>query len=234
MKKNTLLGLTYILSISLVHAVIIETKPLNSSLSSSSSHKEEIVCKFDQSQIKELMERMSELEDQTTEKLDELVQKIERLEKQQREFLALMSEMLSKMQGSQDISTDSAQYQSALDAMKAQKFPQALSLWNEFIEKNPKHEKIPFAYYWIAEIHGLEGKDDLAKNHYLYLIKNYPNHPKTPEVLFKLGQMEYNQGHKKIARQHWTSLLEQHPSSQAAHLAKKQLAKLENDDTQRT
>ncbi len=164
--------------------------------------------------------------EELSEKLDDLKFKIDNLEKQQRDFLLLISDIV--MQPEQSVSTqENKDYQTSLDLLKSQNYQQALKSLQKFTTDYPKSEKLPHAFYWIGEIYLLEHQPDQAKQCYGYLASSFPLHAKAAEALFKLGQIEYNQGQPQIAKQKWLELIERYPQSQATLLAKKNLAKVD-------
>lgn len=205
---------------------LIESKPLTS------NQYEEGVQKIEphsETDIDKNINLIIGLCEELAEKLDDLKIKIDNLEKQQRDFLLLISDIV--MQPEQSIATqENKDYQTSLDLLKSQNYQQALKSLQKFTTDYPKSEKQPHAFYWIAEIYLLDHQFDQAKQCYSYLASTFPLHPKAAEALFKLGQIEYNQGQLQVAKQKWLELIERYPQSQATLLAKKNLAKVDFEE----
>lgn len=157
--------------------------------------------------------------------LDQLRAKIDTLEKQQRDFLALITDLVIQPQKGMAFQ-EQHDYEESLDLMKVQQYPQALKLFNKFIEQYPQSDKVPYVYYWIAEIHSVQQNFHEARSCYQYLYEHYPRHAKASEALFKTGKIDYNGGLVSEAEALWSELITQYPQSQSAQLAKKSLKNL--------
>lgn len=155
----------------------------------------------------------------------QLRDKIDTLEKQQRDFLALMTDLVVQPQKGLAFQ-EQRDYEESLDLMKQQQYSQALKLFHKFVQQYPQSEKIPYAYYWIAEIHSAEQNFVEAGSCYQHLYENYPRHAKASEALFKMGKIDYNDGLIADAETKWMKLIAEYPQSQSAQLAKKSLKTL--------
>ena len=163
------------------------------------------------------------------EKIENIKIKLDNLEKQQRDFLALISDIVMKP-SHPTAAQEHNDYQTNLDLMKSQQYPQALKLWKKFIEDYPSSDKIAYAYYWMGELYTFSEKSDSAKECYQHLIELYPAHPKTPEAFLKIGQLEMRLGHKDKAKFIFRTLIQQYPYAQATHFAKKSLLDLNKSE----
>ena len=158
-------------------------------------------------------------------KLETIKIKLDNLEKQQRDFLSLISDIVMKP-SHPTAAQEHNDYQTNLDLMKAQQYSQALKLWKKFVQDYPSSDKIAYAYYWMGELYNFDEKSESAKECYQHLIDQYPAHPKTPEAFLKIGQLEMRLGHKDKAKFLFRTLIQQYPYAQATHLAKKSLVDL--------
>lgn len=232
---RSMMKVTLYFCIGHLYAVMIEEKPIISSSSETSKKSAEFMQKIDllleqkdivQSKIIDLFE----LSEQLIDKVDALKHKIDLLEKQQRDFLALISDVV--MQPEQPIaSQEHKDYQTTLDLMKMQQYPQALKALQKFLVDYPQSDKAPYAYYWIGEVYLLDNQYPLAKKCYSYLLNTYPLHHKAAEALFKIGQIDYTMGKNQEARKNWLEVIQRFPHSQASHLAKKYLTKVDHEHT---
>jgi tol-pal system protein YbgF len=216
-------------AITLVRGVVVESKPLLSQkivesvaieqVSLQTEYKDHLVI---EAQIKNLVD----LSEQLINKVDYLKNKIDGLEKQQRDFLSLISDVV--LQPEKPLaSQEHRDYQTTLDLLKAQQYQQALKALQKFLTDYPQSEKIPYVYYWIAEVHLLDNRHDQAKECYSYLLSKFPLHQKAAEALFKIGQIDYNEGHYQEAKSRWLEVIERFPQSQVSYLAKKNLSKVD-------
>lgn len=148
--------------------------------------------------------------------------KIDTLEKQQRDFLALMTDLVIQPQKGMAFQ-EQRDYEEGLELMKVQQYTQAIKLFNKFLQQYPQSDKLPYVYYWIAEIHTVQQNTIEARLCYQYLYEHYPRHPKASEALFKIGKIDYNDGLIADAETAWSEVVIQYPQSQSALLAKKSL-----------
>jgi tol-pal system protein YbgF len=162
-------------------------------------------------------------------KLDEIIRlleqlrvKVETLEKQQRDFLALTTDLVIQPQ-KVPLCQEQQNYDQAVDLMRRKQYTQAVKVFESFIKQYPQSDKIPYAYYWAAEIYITDNNLQKARHLYELLYENYPQHPKVSEALFKMGKIDYNEGLIKNAEKLWTKTIIQYPQSQSAQLAKKSL-----------
>jgi tol-pal system protein YbgF len=219
--------------LSRLHAVVVESKPIlpvheydhalyvqqREQLNEQSSQMNLLESKVDQ---------LLEYSEQLVHKHEFLKGKIDSLEKQQRDFLALMSDIVLQPEYSV-APQEHKDYQTALDLMKAQQYSQALKGLQKFIHDYPQSEKIPYVYYWIAELYLMDNQYEQAGECYSYLLTNYPLHHKASEALFKIGQISYNIGRTEEAKLKWLEVIQRFPQSQASQLAKKNLPKVDKD-----
>ncbi len=159
------------------------------------------------------------------EKLEQIKIKIDHLEKQQRDFLSLISDIVMKP-SYPAAPQEHVDYQTNLDFMKAQQYSQVLKLWKKFIQDYPSSEKIPYAYYWMGELYSSDGQPESAKECYQYVIDQYPAHVKASEAFFKIGHLEMRQGHKEKAIFLYKTVVKQYPLSHVAYMSKKILGEI--------
>lgn len=165
-----------------------------------------------------LFNEMSE----TNHSIELLRAKIDTLEKQQRDFLALMTDLVIQPQKGMAFQ-EQRDYEEGLELMKVQQYAQAIKLFNKLLQQYPQSDKLPYVHYWIAEIHTVQKRMAEARLCYQYLYEHYPRHPKASEALFKIGKIDYNEGLIADAEAAWSEVVIQYPQSQSAQLAKKSL-----------
>ena len=165
------------------------------------------------------------------ERLDSIKNKIDNLERQQRDFLLLINEIVMKP-ADPTIAQENRDYQNNRDLMKANQYHQALNLWKKFIQDYPSSEKVVYAYYWMGELYLLENQLELSQSCYQSMIDRYPTHSKTPEAFLKLGQIELKRGNIEKAKSLFRYLIEHYPHSQATTLAKKSLSEMIMSETE--
>ncbi|MBI4727309.1 tol-pal system protein YbgF [candidate division TA06 bacterium] len=99
----------------------------------------------------------------------------------------------------------------------------ALSGFNEFIKRFPKHDLADNAQYWIGEGFYAQKKYDSALAEFEKVVGNYPGKDKEPAALYKIGLCLQEMGDKDKARQYWQLLAKKYPKSPEAALAKDRL-----------
>lgn len=214
------------------YAVIVESLPLEpeqiSSSTQSHSHYEELLERQEELSKQNLslqksLYHLEEKVDNLEHSIEDLRQSIESFGQHQREFMGYIAQSLLHTGSEQSSFESERAYDLGLELMKQNKIQAALTHWQEFLEQYHASEQAPYAYYWISEIYYLLQEDDLAKDSYSFLVKNYPNFEKNPDALYKIAQILYNQGSHEKAEEHWQHIIQRYPKSSAAALSKQQL-----------
>ena len=61
--------------------------------------------------------------------------------------------------------------------------------FEQFVERNPKDNRLANAKYWLGRIHLQEGRNAKAAQYLLALIEEHPNHAKRPDALVDLADV---------------------------------------------
>ena len=118
-------------------------------------------------------------------------------------------------------------YTAAFDLMKARKFNESITGFNELIVAYPNGQYTPNAYYWLGELYLAQQNAEQARQSFLQVINLYPDHPKVPDTLYKLGVTYHRLGDSGTARQYFTRVRSEYPASSAAGLATSYAAELQ-------
>lgn len=123
---------------------------------------------------------------------------------------------------------DKKQYDQAIALMRERKFAEAIDLLQKLLEAKPGSELAPNSEYWLGELYMVLDPPnyDVAKKHFITLLRDFKDHQKVPDALYKLGKLYHAQGEKAKARVTLEKVIADYPTRQAASHAKKLLAKL--------
>lgn len=119
--------------------------------------------------------------------------------------------------------TPEALYQKALDTFRSGDAPKARELFSRFLEKNPNHDLVANAHYWLGETYYSEKKFDQAILEFQEIIKNFPKKEKVPAAMLKQALAFREIGDVKSARYVLKKLQEDFPLSDEAQKAKEKL-----------
>ena len=99
-------------------------------------------------------------------------------------------------------------------------YTEAENIFRGFVEKYPKNEKVPNAYYWIGESLFVRENYPEAVLAYGEVIRNYKKHKKAPASLLKIGISFSNLDKKKESCNALNQILKQYPDSERDVLKK--------------
>lgn len=119
--------------------------------------------------------------------------------------------------------TPEAQYQQALDTMKAGDTAKARELFTKFLEQNPKHKLAANAHYWLGETYYSDKNYEQAILEFQDVIKNYPEKDKVPAALLKQGMAFRGLGDTKSSNYVFRKLIDEYPKSDEARTAREKL-----------
>lgn len=131
-----------------------------------------------------------------------------------------------KKSTSKKVSGAQALYNAALNDYYAEKFEQARSAFDRFIDKYPKSELVPNAYYWKGETYYSEKNYAQAILTFKEITGRYGKHSKAPDALLKIGMSYDKVGDSDNAIFYLRALIEDFPSSHAAKLGRQELSRL--------
>lgn len=106
-------------------------------------------------------------------------------------------------------------YRTALDmVLEEANYEDAVTLFQQYMEKFPEGRYISNAHYWQGEALILVEDYNRAKAAFNTLLEDYPDDPKAAGAYLKLGVVYNRMGDREMAREIWESLPERYPESQ--------------------
>lgn len=117
-------------------------------------------------------------------------------------------------------------YDRARELFKEKKYPEARSLFEEFIKKYPGYRLAGNCRFWIAESYYAEKNYEDAILNYEKVIKDYPSNEKVPTAYLKQAYSFIELGDKKTAKVILERLIEKFPGSEEAKAARNKLNEL--------
>lgn len=117
-------------------------------------------------------------------------------------------------------------YDRARELFKEKKYPEARSLFEEFIKKYPDYRLAGNCRFWIAETYYAEKNYEDAILNYEKVIKDYPSNEKVPTAYLKQAYSFIELGDKKTAKVILERLIEKFPGSEEAKAARNKLNEL--------
>jgi tol-pal system protein YbgF len=92
-------------------------------------------------------------------------------------------------------------YQAAYELVRARRFPEATTAFNEFVAQYPRGQFTGNAHYWLGELYLLEGDSAAAKRNFETLLNDFADNRKVPDAMFKLGRIYHQEGDTARARE---------------------------------
>ena len=114
-------------------------------------------------------------------------------------------------------------YQSAFDLVRAGRYEEAATAFQEFIVEYPTGSYADNALYWLGETYYVRHQFEQAVREYERLVATYPGSQKLPDALLKIGYSHDELGNTAEAERVLGQLIQSHPQSTAATLARKRL-----------
>ncbi|MGZ3690988.1 MAG: tetratricopeptide repeat protein, partial [Pseudobdellovibrio sp.] len=91
---------------------------------------------------------------------------------------------------------------------------QALQIYNQIINRFPKYHDLDYVYFNSALANAQLKNMELAKTHYLHLVKNFPESELVPDALLEVGEIFYQQQNFSTALEKFKDI-EKFPDSKA-------------------
>ena len=113
-----------------------------------------------------------------------------------------------------------AAYRAAFTLIKKRQYDQAIVAMLAFIKNFPQQGTlVGNAYYWLGEVHMVQGDDSLAIVSFENVFSKFPQHRKIPDALYKAGVAYSHAGNVSKANKFWQRVIAEYPESSAAKLA---------------
>ena len=106
------------------------------------------------------------------------------------------------------------------------KYDNAISLFEDFLNKCPEHASAPNAHYWVGEAYYAMQKYVDAVTKFEYLLENYKNGVNSNRAMYKLGRCKQELGKKDEAKKMFERLIDEYPETLEASQAKDRLKDL--------
>ena len=120
--------------------------------------------------------------------------------------------------------SSSAAYMKAFGLYSANKYPEAIEAFTDFLRKYPDAEYAVNAQYWIGECYYSRSDLPKALESFRTVIAKYPYGKKVPDAMLKTGYTLSAMKETEKARSAFQSLIEKFPDSPAAAKAREKLA----------
>ncbi len=121
---------------------------------------------------------------------------------------------------------DQAAYNQAFDILKAGKYVDAITAFQQFLQSWPQSALADNAQYWLGESYYVTRDFQSAAAAFQTLLDRWPDSRKAPDALLKLGYTQAELKHIAQARATLTSVSTRYPGSDAANLAAARLLQL--------
>src|ERR1700722_5753240 len=153
----------------------------------------------------------------------------ETLRKQQRDMYADLDKRLSTAQVAgpaaggpatgQPGAADQAAYNQAFDILKAGKYDNAITAFQQFLSSWPQSSMADNAQYWLGESYYVTRDFQNAAAAFQTVLDRWPDSRKAPDALLKLGYTQAELQHTAQARATLAAVSTRYPGSDAANLA---------------
>jgi len=121
---------------------------------------------------------------------------------------------------------DQAAYNQAFDVLKAGKYTEAITQFQQFLHSWPQSSLADNAQYWLGESYYVTRDFQNAVAAFQTVLDRWPDSRKAPDALLKLGYTQAELKHTAQARATLTSVSTRFPGSDAANLAAARLLQL--------
>lgn len=110
--------------------------------------------------------------------------------------------------GSESVIPSGDAYRSAMELVRAKKFPQARAAFDDFIDVYPEDPLAVNAIYWAGEVSLVTGEADVAEARFRRILDNYPEHTKVADATYKLGVALHRKGDNTGATEYLNQVIE--------------------------
>jgi tol-pal system protein YbgF len=157
------------------------------------------------------------------------------LRKQQRDLYADLDKRLGSLSAGQPSAplggpptagADQTAYSQAFDILKANKYPDAIVAFQQFLQTYPQSSVADNAQYWLGECYYVTRDFQSAAAAFQTLLDRWPDSRKAPDALLKLGYTQAELQHTAQARATLAAVSTRFPGTDAANLAAARLLQL--------
>lgn len=117
-------------------------------------------------------------------------------------------------------------YQSAYNLIKEKKYPDAVKVLQDMLQKYPSGQFASNAHYWLGELYGLMGKNDDALSEFSIVAQRYPDSPRVSDAQLKIGLLYATQTKWSEARAAFKKVINRYPGTASSRLASEQLKQI--------
>ncbi len=125
--------------------------------------------------------------------------------------------------------SDRDNYQAAFELLKEQRYEDAATAFQRFLETYPDSELSDNAQYWLAESYYVTGQFDQALGEFEAVINHYPDSRKAADALLKMGYCNYELKRWDAARDALQRVQLEFPETTAARLADQRLDRMREE-----
>jgi tol-pal system protein YbgF len=122
--------------------------------------------------------------------------------------------------------SDRDNYQAAFELLKAQRYAEASTAFQQFLMAFPDSELADNAQYWLAESYYVTQRFNEALAAFEVVTNEYPRSRKLPDALLKIGYCNYELKNWDAARTALSGVRADFPESTAARLALQRLERM--------
>jgi len=117
-------------------------------------------------------------------------------------------------------------YQTAYNLIKAKKYNEAVDALQGMLKKYPSGQFASNAHYWLGELYGLMGKNDLALTEFGTVVATYPDSPRVSDAQLKVGLIYSAQSKWSDAKSSFKKVINHYPGTASARVASDQLKQI--------
>ena len=118
-------------------------------------------------------------------------------------------------------------YGDAFAALKAGRYPEAISGFQLYLTKYPQGPRADSATYWLGEAQYVQRDYPSAIKSFYKVVTTYPNSRKTADALLKVGLCQYELKSYRNARATLQKVATTYPGTETGRAAEERLAKMD-------
>lgn len=130
------------------------------------------------------------------------------------------------LDGQPNVAEEQQIYQAAYNLIKAKKYNEAVDVLQGMLKKYPSGQFASNAHYWLGELYGLMGKNDLALNEFDTVVSTYPDSPRVSDAQLKVGLIYSAQSKWSDAKASFRKVINRYPGTASARVASEQLKQI--------